>query len=325
MTHGSADKTARAAMRPGSGKANASSALCVNALSVDLEDYFHAEALAPVAPRESWDRLAPRCAHATDELLAMFAQAGARATFFVLGWVARRDPALVRRIAAAGHEVASHGMEHVRVDRQDAERFRADVASSRALLEDISGTRVAGYRAPCFSIGRGEFWAYPILAEEGYAYSSSVYPVRHDAYGLPGAPRGPFRPREASGLVELTLPTLGFAGHDLPAGGGGFFRLLPYAASRWAIERVNRVEGRASIFYVHPWELDPGQPRFAGLPARSRLRHYLNLGRTAPRLRRLLRDFRWDRIAAVHAAEIAAPGALPAWSPADPATRRPGR
>jgi polysaccharide deacetylase family protein (PEP-CTERM system associated) len=321
MTHGSADKTARAAMRPGSGKANASSALCVNALSVDLEDYFHAEALAPVAPRESWDRLAPRCAHATDELLAMFAQAGARATFFVLGWVARRDPALVRRIAAAGHEVASHGMEHVRVDRQDAERFRIDVASSRALLEDISGTRVAGYRAPCFSIGAGQFWAYPILAEAGYAYSSSVYPVRHDAYGLPGAPRTPFRPREAPGLVELVLPTLALAGRGLPAGGGGFFRLLPYAASRWAIARVNRAERRPCIFYMHPWEIDPGQPRIGALPARSRLRHYLNLGRTAPRLRRLLRDFRWDRIDVVHAADLAAPGALPAWSPADPATR----
>jgi polysaccharide deacetylase family protein (PEP-CTERM system associated) len=325
MAHGSADKTARAAMRPGSGKANAASALCVNALSVDLEDYFHAEALAPVAPRESWDRLAPRCARATDELLAMFAQAGARATFFVLGWVARRDPALVRRIAAAGHEVASHGMEHVRVDRQDAERFRIDVASSRALLEDISGTRVAGYRAPCFSIGAGQFWAYPILAEAGYADSSSVYPVRHDAYGLPGAPRTPFRPREAPGLVELVLPTLTLAGRGLPAGGGGFFRLLPYAASRWAIARVNRAERRPCIFYMHPWEIDPGQPRIGALPARSRLRHYLNLGRTAPRLRRLLRDFRWDRIDVVHAANLAAPGALPAWSPADPATRRPGR
>lgn len=319
MAHGSADKTARAAMRPGSGKANASSALCVNALSVDLEDYFHAEALAPVTPREAWDRLAPRCARATDELLAMFAQAGARATFFVLGWVARRDPALVRRIAAAGHEVASHGMEHARVDRLDPARFRADVAASRALLEDIAGMRVAGYRAPCFSIGAGQFWAYPILAEEGYAYSSSVYPVRHDAYGLPGAPRAPFRPREAPGLVELVLPTLALAGRDLPAGGGGFFRLLPYAASRWAIARVNRAERRPCIFYMHPWEIDPGQPRLGGLKARSRLRHYLNLGRTAARLRWLLRDFAWDRIDAVHAADLAAPGLLPEWSPRDAA------
>jgi polysaccharide deacetylase family protein (PEP-CTERM system associated) len=315
MTHGSADKTARAAMRPGSGKANASSALCVNALSVDLEDYFHAEALAPVAPRESWDRLAPRCAHATDELLAMFAQAGARATFFVLGWVARRDPALVRRIAAAGHEVASHGMEHVRVDRQDAERFRADVASSRALLEDISGTRVAGYRAPCFSIGRGEFWAYPILAEEGYAYSSSVYPVRHDSYGIPDAPRLPFRPRNAPCMVELPLPTIAVGRLNLPAGGGGFFRLLPYAASRWAIARLNQTEDLGCIFYFHPWEIDPDQPRIAGLRARSRVRHYLNLDRMESRLVRLLRDFAWDRLDRVHAAALATPERLPLWGP----------
>ena len=320
MQDGQADKRARAAMRPGAEKANASSALRVNALSVDLEDYFHAQALAPAAPREAWDQLEPRCERATDALLAMFAEARARATFFALGWVARRSPGLVRRIVAAGHELASHGMEHARVDRQDRARFREDVAASRALLEDISGTRVAGYRAPCFSIGSGQFWAYPILAEEGYAYSSSLYPVRHDAYGLPGAPRGPFRPREAPGLVELTLPTVALAGHDLPAGGGGFFRLLPYAASRWAIGRVNRVEGRASIFYIHPWELDPGQPRFAGLPARSRMRHYLNLARTEPRLRRLLRDFAWDRIDAVHADALAAPGMLPAWSPGDAAT-----
>ncbi len=321
MQHEAADKTARATTRPGAGKASASSGLAVNALSVDLEDYFHAQALAPVAPRESWERLEPRCERATDALLAMLGEAGARATFFVLGWVARRSPGLVRRIAAAGHEVASHGMEHVRVDGQDPARFREDVAASRALLEDISGTRVAGYRAPCFSIGRGEFWAYPVLAREGYAYSSSVYPVRHDAYGLPGAPRGPFRPREAPGLVELALPTVALAGRDLPAGGGGFFRLLPYAASRWAIARVNRDGGRPCIFYVHPWELDPGQPRFAGLPARSRARHYLNLSRTEGRLRRLLRDFAWDRIDAVHAADLAAPERLAEWSPGDPATR----
>lgn len=290
-------------------------AAVLNALTVDVEDYFHVQALERVVTRDSWDEREARVERNTDEALAIFAEADRKATFFMLGWVARRHPGLVRRIAAAGHEVASHGAEHVRVDRHTPASFAADIATTKRLLEDIAGMPVRGYRAPSFSIGRGQFWAYDVLAAEGYAYSSSVYPVRRDNYGIPEAPCTPFRPANAPTIVELTLPTLNAGGRNLPAGGGGFFRLLPYAASRWSIARLNAVEGRPCIFYFHPWELDPGQPRVSGLSAKSRFRHYLNLERMAPRLRRLVRDFAWDRLDRVYAEVLARPEAVATWSP----------
>lgn len=289
----------------------------VNALTVDIEDYFQVQALERVVTRDSWDQREVRVERNTDEVLSIFAQGGRRATFFILGWVAKRHPGLVKRIAAAGHEVASHGLDHVRVDRHTPEGFRSCISTTKRLLEDIAGVAVRGYRAPSFSIGRAQFWAYEVLAEEGYAYSSSVYPVRHDNYGIPEAPRTPFRPANAPGLVELTLPTLSAGSRNLPAGGGGFFRLLPYAASRWSIARLNNVERRPCIFYFHPWEIDAQQPRVAGLSAKSRFRHYLNLDRMAPRLRQLVRDFDWDRLDHVYSDVLADPTRVQLWAPAN--------
>lgn len=286
-----------------------------NALTVDVEDYFQVQALERVVSRESWNQREVRVEGSTDRVLEIFAAADRKATFFILGWVARRYPDLVRRIAAAGHEVASHGLEHVRVDRHTPASFREDVATTKALLEDISGQAVRGYRAPSFSIGSAQFWAYDVLAAAGYAYSSSVYPVRHDNYGIPEAPRTSFRPSNAPTIIELTLPTLSAGGRNLPAGGGGFFRLLPYAASRWSITRLNTVEQRPCIFYFHPWEIDAAQPRVDGLSAKSRFRHYLNLARMAPRLRRLVQDFSWGRLDQVFAAEIAGEKTVPRWAP----------
>jgi polysaccharide deacetylase family protein (PEP-CTERM system associated) len=268
----------------------------VNAMSVDVEEFFHAQALG--IPRADWDHQPSRVEAATDAVLATFAGHGVRATFFVLAWVAERHRALIRRIAAAGHELASHGTEHARVDTQGPEAFRQDVRRSKRVIEDVGGTKVVGFRAPTFSIGRDSLWAFDILAEEGYAYSSSVYPVRRDYYGMPEAPRGPFLPSPRTAIEEYPITTLTLAGRTLPCGGGGFFRLLPYAISRAAIARVN-AEGRPAIFYLHPWELDPGQPRIPGLPLKSRLRHTLNLSRTAARLERLAGDFAWDRMDAV--------------------------
>ncbi len=289
----------------------------VNALTVDVEDYFHVTALEPHIPRSAWGRWPVRVEANTRRVLELLGRHGARATFFVLGWVAERFPGLVREIAAAGHEVASHGWDHRRLTGLTPEDFRRDVLRARILLEDVTGMPVRGYRAPSFSITARTRWAHAVLAETGHAYSSSVYPVRHDLYGMPEAPRGPYRP--VSGLVEVPVTTVRIAGLTLPAGGGGFFRLYPYALSRWALRRVNRREGRPAVFYFHPWELDPAQPRPQGLGLRTRVRHYLNLERMEDRLGRLLADFRWDRMDRIYAgpgpgarasaAEGAGPGA----------------
>jgi polysaccharide deacetylase family protein (PEP-CTERM system associated) len=266
----------------------------VNALTVDVEDYFQVSALAPHIERHRWGSMECRVERNIDRLLALFDTRGARATFFTLGWIAERYPAMVRRVVAAGHELASHGQSHLRASEQSRADFRADVEGARQQLEDIAGVAVRGYRAPSFSIGRGNLWAFDCLVEAGYAYSSSVYPVRHDHYGMPEAPRFAFRIH--NGLLELPITTTRVLSRNLPAGGGGFFRLLPYRASRWAIERVNRVDRQPAIFYFHPWEIDPHQPRVSGISAKTRFRHYLNLDRTEARLNRLLADFRWDRI-----------------------------
>ena len=277
--------------------------MVLNALSVDVEDWFHVGAFERTISRSSWDGLTHRVERNTDAVLALFAEAGVSATFFTLGWVAERYPALMRRVADAGHEVASHGYDHARVFTLSPEAFRADLRRSRALLEDASGQRVIGYRAPSFSIDQRTPWAHAILAEEGYRYSSSVAPIRHDHYGWPESPRFAWRPVVGRDLLELPVTTAEFGGRRLAAGGGGFFRLLPYGFSRWAIRQVNGRQKRPAIIYFHPWEIDPDQPRVAGAPLRSRLRHYSNLSVMADRLRRLTRDFAWTRVDAIVARE----------------------
>ncbi|GLI96742.1 XrtA system polysaccharide deacetylase [Sphingobium sp. BS19] len=274
-----------------------------NALSVDVEDWFQVGAFEKTIDRADWDGLAHRVERNTDKVLALFADAGVSATFFTLGWVAERYPALMRRIVDAGHELASHGYDHQRVFTFAPEDWRADLCKSRAILEDASGTAVTGYRAPSFSIDTRTPWAHTILAEEGYAYSSSVAPVKHDHYGWPDSPRFAWKPCADNPLIELPVTTARFAGRTLAAGGGGFFRLLPYAFSRWAIRQVNGDAQRPAIIYFHPWEIDPDQPRVANAPMRSKVRHYSNLSVMAPKLRRLARDFRWGRVDAIAAQE----------------------
>lgn len=273
----------------------------VNAMSVDVEEHFQVQSMAGCISRADWDGKPSRVAESTNRVLDLFAGHGAKATFFVLGWVAERHKPLIRRIVDDGHELASHGYEHARADSQTPRQFRADVARTKALLEDIGGVPVTGYRAATFSIGPRNPWAFAALAEAGYSYSSSVNPIRHDNYGAPAAPRVPFHPAAAPGLSEYPITTLRFAGRNWPCGGGGFFRLFPYALSRWAIGRVNAEDQLPGIFYFHPWEVDPRQPREPGLTAKSRFRHYLNLDRMEGRLARLLDDFAWDRIDRVFA------------------------
>ena len=265
----------------------------VNALTIDVEDYFQVSAFASHIPRDSWDNLPCRVEANMDRILALLEEHGARATFFTLGWIAERYPELVRRIVDAGHELASHGYEHTRASTQGYGQFLADIRLAKAVLEDISGVLVKGYRAPSFSIGPANEWAFDCVAEAGYKYSSSVYPIRHDHYGAPDSPR--FAHVVRPGLLEVPVTTVRAMRSNWPAGGGGYFRLLPYGLSRWCIRRVNAVENQSAIFYFHPWELDPEQPRVSGPGYRARFRHYLNLQHMDSRLRRLLSDFRWDR------------------------------
>lgn len=230
-----------------------------------------------------------------DRILDLFAEQNVHATFFTLGWVAERYPHLIRRIVDEGHELASHGYQHVRVVNQDEKAFREDVTHTKKLLEDLSGVEVRGYRAASYSIGEKNLWALDVLHDVGYQYSSSIYPIRHDLYGMPNAPRFAFRPKP-DGILEIPVTTVALGGKKFPCGGGGYFRLFPYSLSRWAIKRVNEQDGQACLFYFHPWEIDPEQPRQSGLPLKTRVRHYLNLKRTESRLRRLLRDFNWNRM-----------------------------
>jgi len=265
-----------------------------NALTVDVEDYFHVSALAPSIHRDTWGSREPRVAANTHRLLELFEQAGVRATFFVLGWVAERHPQLVKDIAAAGHEVACHGFSHRLVYDQSPGEFREETLRSKRLLEDSIGASVHGYRAASYSITRRSLWALDILAEAGFAYDSSIFPVRHDRYGIPDAERKPHRMKTPGGasIVEWPLAAAPVLGMRLPVAGGGYFRLLPYAVSRWGLASINRREGQPFIFYLHPWEIDPHQPR---VPARwlSRFRHYTNLHKCEARLRRLLGEFRF--------------------------------
>lgn len=280
-------------------------ALMRNAMTVDVEDYFQVQAFEKTVDRKDWDHMPGRVERNTHAVLDLLAEADVKATFFTLAWVAERHPALICRIVGEGHELASHGMSHVRASDQDRATFAADISRSRKMLEDLGGVSVTGYRAASFSIGERNLWALEALAEAGYRYSSSIYPIRHDHYGMPGAPRFAFRPDQAPQLVEIPVTTVEILGRRLPCGGGGYFRLLPYGLSRWAMRRVN-AEGQPCIFYFHPWEIDPGQPRQSDAPLRSRFRHYTNLGVMADKLRQALRDFTWGRADEVFLKQIAA-------------------
>ena len=286
--------------------------LPANGLSVDVEDWFQVGAFENVIERDSWDGLRDRVERNCDAILDMFEAADVKATFFTLGWVAKRHGPLMRRIAAAGHELASHGWDHARVFRMDRESFAADLDMARKTIEDAAGVRITGYRAPSFSIDQRTPWAYMVLAEQGYAYSSSVAPISHDHYGWREAPRFAFKPLPWSDLVEIPVTTALFAGKRLAAGGGGFFRVLPYGFSRWAIRQVNRSDGRPAVFYFHPWEIDPEQPRVGAASFKSKLRHYTNLDGMAGKLRQLIGDFQWGRMDVLAAREALKAEALAA-------------
>lgn len=278
-------------------------AVC-NAMTVDVEDYFQVQAFAHRIGRAEWDSFPMRVDRNTDLVLEQFAAAGVKGTFFTLGWVAERFPGLVRRIVDEGHELASHGWDHTLVHTQQPDAFRQDVRRTKAVLEDIGGVAVNGFRAATFSINTRTPWAFSILRDEGYLYSSSINPIRHDLYGMPDAPRVPFRPAR-DGVIEIPMTTVRLLGRNWPCSGGGYFRLLPPFLYRAGLARVNGRDRQPGVFYFHPWEIDAGQPRIPNVGWKSRVRHYTNLGRMAANLDGLLRDFRWDRMDHVYASVLA--------------------
>ncbi len=267
-----------------------------NAMTVDVEDYFQVSAFAAHIPRESWESIPCRVERNIDRILTLLDERQAKATFFTLGWIAERYPAMVKRIVSNGHELASHGWAHQRVSDQKPQEFLDDIVRSKALLEDISGQKILGYRAPSFSIGSNTLWALDLLEEAGYRYSSSIYPIQHDHYGMPNAPRFAFYPKNNGGLLELPVTTVRLFKRNIPAGGGGYFRLWPYTFSHWLLQRINHLEKHSAIFYFHPWEIDYEQPRQQGINAKTRFRHYFNLRHMEKRVRALTRDFSWDRM-----------------------------
>ncbi len=267
-----------------------------NALTIDVEDYFQVSAFAPHIARDAWDHMPCRVERNVAAILEILDEREAHATFFTLGWMAERYRDMVRSIVAQGHELASHGYAHQRATDQSPQEFYQDITRAKSLLEDVGGVAVQGYRAPSFSIGRTNLWAQSTLKKAGYRYSSSVYPIRHDHYGMPDAPRFAFYPEGADGLLELPVTTVSLFNRNLPAGGGGYFRLLPYSVSRWCLRRVNTVDRQPCIFYFHPWEIDPGQPRQKNISVKTRFRHYVNLSAMERRIRALCKDFHWDRI-----------------------------
>jgi polysaccharide deacetylase family protein (PEP-CTERM system associated) len=267
-----------------------------NAMTIDVEDYFQVSAFAPHISRDAWSTMDCRVEANIERILALLSASGVHATFFTLGWIAERYPAMVRRIVAGGHELASHGYGHLRASDQSPEEFYNDVSSAKKILEDIGGQTVLGYRAPSFSIGQNNLWALDTLLNAGYQYSSSIYPIQHDHYGMPDAPRFAFYPNGPEGLLEVPVTTVRLMNKNLPAGGGGYFRFFPYQVSRWMLNRVNRVDHQAGIFYFHPWEIDPGQPRQENIGMKTRFRHYLNLDRMESRIKSLTDDFAWGRM-----------------------------
>ncbi|MGB5834339.1 MAG: XrtA system polysaccharide deacetylase [Thiohalocapsa sp.] len=268
-------------------------------MTVDVEDYFQVSAFEGPIDRSDWDSLPCRVERNVDGILSLFDDCAIKGTFFTLGWIAERYPSMIRRIVDEGHELASHGWSHVRVTELDAEGFRTDVLRTKSMLEDLGGCTVQGYRAPSYSIGARNLWALRVLEETGHRYSSSIYPIHHDLYGMPEAPRFAFVPDGCERLLEVPVTTIVLAGLKLPCGGGGYFRLYPYFCSRWALRRVNLRDGASTVFYFHPWEIDPDQPRQRGIGLRTKFRHYLNLRRMERRLRNLAVDFRWSRMDAV--------------------------
>lgn len=264
-----------------------------NALTIDVEDYFQVSAFAPFIPRSEWAVRECRVERNVDLILGMLDDHNTKATFFTLGWVAERYPEVVKRIVASGHELASHGYGHERASDQTPEAFFSDVQVAKLILEDLAGYEVKGYRAPSFSIGENNLWAFECLERAGYKYSSSIYPIRHDHYGMPDAPRSAHK---IGNLLEVPATTLRFFNRNWPASGGGYFRLMPYGLSRWMIRRVNSVDKLPAVFYFHPWEIDPQQPRIPNVGAKTRFRHYVNIHRMEHRLRRLIADFSWGRM-----------------------------
>ncbi len=273
----------------------------LNGMSVDVEEYFQVGAFERTIDKSDWNRWESRVVGNTGIVLDLFAEAGVKATFFTLGWVAHRHPTLIRRIVDEGHEIASHGWDHQRVFTMNSKVFRADLAKAREALEDAAGVKVTGYRAPSFSIDTRTPWAHQVLAEEGYAYSSSVAPVAHDHYGWRESPRFAWHPLADNPLIELPVSTAELAGRRM-AVGGGFFRLLPAALTDTAVRQSNRA-GHAGMFYFHPWEVDCAQPRVAGAPLRSKVRHYSRLSAMSGKLRKLLHRHQWGRVDAVAAVE----------------------
>ncbi len=267
----------------------------VNAMSVDVEDYFQVSAFEENISRTDWPRYECRVEANTYRILDLFSEHNCKATFFTLGWVAERYPGIVRRIIDEGHELASHGYEHIRVTQQDSKQFREDVLRTKGILEDLGGARIRGYRAASYSIGRDNLWALDVLQETGHEYSSSIYPIRHDLYGMPEAERFAYHVNDLD-ILEIPVTTVELRGKKFPCGGGGYFRLLPYRLSKWAMDRVNRVDGKPCNFYFHPWEIDPDQPRQRDIGLKTRFRHYLNLRRVESRLKSLLCDFKWSRM-----------------------------
>jgi polysaccharide deacetylase family protein (PEP-CTERM system associated) len=268
----------------------------INAMSVDIEEYFQVGAFESCINPADWSSLVSRVDYNTNTVLDLFAAKKIKSTFFTLGWVAERQPQLIRRIISEGHELASHGYKHDRVSSLSPAEFSADLVRTKKILEDVSGVDIHGYRAPSFSIGERNRWALDILAEQGYRYSSSVYPIAHDHYGWPSAPRWAFRPLENSPMIEIPVTTVRVLGRTRAAGGGGFFRLLPYWFSKWAISQVNDNYKQSSIFYFHPWEVDPNQPRQDQASLKSKFRHYTNLDIMEAKLSRVIDDFHWDRV-----------------------------
>jgi len=267
-----------------------------NAMSIDVEDYFQVSAFEGCISRKDWNSLPCRIERNMDEILGLLDETGTKATFFTLGWIAERYPGVVRGIVDNGHELASHGYGHERASDLDRGEFQRDVDRAKKILEDLGGQQVQGYRAPSFSIGDNNRWAIDVLEETGHRYSSSIFPVRHDHYGVPDAPRHPWQPNGDGGLWELPPTTVPMLGRNLPAAGGGWFRLMPYGISRWLIHQVNDREQAPCMFYFHPWEIDPDQPRQKDAPLKSRFRHYVNLKQMRGKLRNLLNDFDWDRV-----------------------------
>ncbi len=266
----------------------------VHAMTVDVEDYFQVSAFEPYIAKNQWDSLEHRVEFNTQRILDIFNEFNTKATFFTLAWVAVRYPQLIKRIVDDGHELACHGYEHIRVTEQTPEQFRTDIKRSKNILEELAGKQVRGYRAASYSINEDNLWAHKVLYEEGFEYSSSIYPVKHDLYGIPDAPRFSYSPLSGKVFKEIPITTIKFLNKNIPCGGGGFFRFYPYLFSRWALKNITHKEKQSAIFYFHPWEIDPGQPRQKGIGFKTQFRHYLNLKRMEARIRALLKDFNWD-------------------------------